>query len=252
MRFNPFSLEGKSILVTGASSGIGKQIAIDCSKMGASLTITARNSERLNDTLEALDKSFGQQHSMIIAELTDDSGVECILNTINNVDGVALCAGKGVTLPIQFATREKLDEIFNINFYAQVELLRMLYKKKKINKGGSVVTIASLGGTKVFSGANGIYGASKAALVSIMKFCAKEFAPRLIRVNCICPGMVETPLIHRGTLTEEQLKEDEQKYLLKRYGQPADVANGAIYLLSDASSWVTGQDLIIDGGISVK
>ena len=86
----------------------------------------------------------------------------------------------------------------------------------------------------------------------MMKFCAKEFAPRMIRVNCICPGMVDTPLIHRGTLTEEQLQQDKERYLLKRYGNPEDIANGVVYLLSDASSWMTGQDLILDGGVSVQ
>ena len=112
--------------------------------------------------------------------------------------------------------------------------------------------MSSLGGTQVFSGGNGVYGASKAALNSIMKFCAKEFAPRKIRVNSICPGMVDTPLIHRGTVSEEQLQEDMKRYPLKRYGTPKDVAHLAAFLLGDASSWITGQDFIIDGGISIK
>lgn len=250
MHDNPFSLEGKSIFITGASSGIGKASAILVSKMGADVIITGRNEERLNETFALLDKN--KKNKKIITELTDDDSIQNLLENLCPVDGVLLCAGKGITLPFQFATREKLDEIFNINFFGQIELLRLLYKKKLIKKGGSVVTIASLGGTKVFSGANGIYGSSKAALDSMMKFCAKEFAPRMIRVNCICPGMVDTPLIHRGTLTEEQLQQDKERYLLKRYGNPEDIANGVVYLLSDASSWMTGQDLILDGGVSVQ
>ena len=250
MHDNPFSLEGKSIFITGASSGIGRASAILVSKMGADVIITGRNEERLNETFALLDKN--KKNKKIITELTDDDSIKNLLENLCPVDGVLLCAGKGITLPFQFATREKLDEIFNINFFGQIELLRLLYKKKLIKKGGSVVTIASLGGTKVFSGANGIYGSSKAALDSMMKFCAKEFAPRMIRVNCICPGMVDTPLIHRGTLTEEQLQQDKERYLLKRYGNPEDIANGVVYLLSDASSWMTGQDLILDGGVSVQ
>ena len=115
-----------------------------------------------------------------------------------------------------------------------------------------MVILSSLGGTQIYSGGNSIYGASKAALNAVMKFCAKEFAPRMIRVNSICPGMVDTPLIHRGTISEEQLKMDMERYPLKRYGRPEDIAHLAIYLLSDASSWVTGQGIIIDGGISIK
>lgn len=158
----------------------------------------------------------------------------------------------GVTLPYQFASREKFDGIFDVNFFSPVELLRLLYKGKKFNKMASVVILASLGGTRIFSGGNSIYGASKAALNSIMKFCAKEFASRKVRVNSICPGMVDTPMVHRGTISEEQLKEDMERYPLKRYGLPEDVAYSAVYLLSDASSWITGIDLIVDGGISIK
>ena len=130
--------------------------------------------------------------------------------------------------------------------------MRLLYKKKKIAKNASLVLLSSLGGTQIFSGGNGIYGASKSALNSIMKFAAKEFSSRKVRVNSICPGMVDTPLIHRGTITEEQLLEDQKRYPLGRYGKPEDIAYAAIYLLSDASSWVTGQALVLDGGLSIK
>ena len=129
--------------------------------------------------------------------------------------------------------------------------MRLLYKKKKLNKSASIVILASLGGTAVYSGGNCIYGASKAALNSVMKFCAKEFAPRKIRVNSICPGMVDTPLIHRGTVSEAQLQEDMLRYPLKRYGKPEDIAYAVVYLLSDAASWMTGQSMVLDGGMSI-
>ena len=246
---NPFSLEGKTVLVTGASSGIGRQTAIECSRMGASVVLSARNEDRLQQTLSSME---GDGHKVIPADLLNQDQLENLVSSITPVDGVVLCSGKGLTLPMQFATRDKLDDIFNTNFYAPFELLRLLYKKKKIQKQGSVVVLASLGGTQIFSGSNGVYGASKAALNSAMMFCAKEFSSRKIRVNCICPGMVDTPLIHRGTVTEEQLIENAKLYPLGRYGKPEDIAYAAVYLLSDAASWVTGQDFVLDGGISIK
>jgi NAD(P)-dependent dehydrogenase (short-subunit alcohol dehydrogenase family) len=246
---NPFSLEGKTILVTGASSGIGRQTAIECSRMGASVVLTARNEDRLNETLNAMS---GTNHSIVAADLLKQEDLDSLLCSVPELNGVVLCSGKGLTLPMQFATRDKFDDIFCTNFYSPFELLRLLYKKKKLQKNGSVVTIASLGGIQIFSGGNGVYGVSKAALASAMMFCAKEFAPRKVRVNCICPGMVDTPLIHRGTVTEEQLKENEKLYPLGRYGKPEDIAYAAVYLLSDAASWITGQQIVLDGGISIK
>ena len=250
MGYNPFSLEGKTILVTGASSGIGKRIAIECSRMGAAVIATARNQERLQQTLDEL--GAGSSHQMVLADLTVQSDIELLVDKCPAINGITLCSGMGLTLPMQFATKDKMVDVFNTNFFAPFELLRLLYKKKKIQKQGAVVVLSSLGGTQIFSGSNGAYGASKAALSSAMMFCAKEFAPRKVRVNCICPGMVDTPLIHRGTVSDEQLKENEKLYPLGRYGQPEDIAFAAVYLLSDAASWVTGQSLVLDGGISIK
>ncbi|WP_273161304.1 SDR family NAD(P)-dependent oxidoreductase [Bacteroides fluxus] len=249
--YNPFSLRGKTILVTGASSGIGKATAVECARMGANLIVTARNEERLNATLAALDVESGQKHKAVIADLLVAEQMEKLIVESGKIDGLVLCSGKGLTLPFQFSSRDKFDDIFETNFYAPVELMRVLYKKKQINKEGSVVILASLGGTEVFSGGNCIYGASKAALNSVMKFCAKEFAPRKVRVNGICPGMVDTPLIHRGTVSEEQLQEDMKRYPLKRYGRPEDIAYNAVYLLSDASAWMTGHAMVLDGGMSI-
>ena len=246
--FNPFSLEGKTVLVTGASSGIGRETAIECSRMGADLVITGRDIGRLQETCEQLSSAPKAQ---LVADLTSTEDVKQLVAAMPPLDGAVLCAGNSTTLPMQFGTREKFDEMFDVNFFAPVELLRLLYKKKVLQKGASVVLIASIGGTHSFMPGNGVYGASKAALNSVMKYAAREYASRKVRVNSICPGMVDTPLIHRGTITEEQLAEDAKKYPLGRYGRPDDVAHGAIYLLSDASSWLTGHDLVIDGGFSI-
>lgn len=246
---NPLNLQGKTLLVTGASSGIGKATAMLASKLGANLVLVARNVERLNETLSEL---AGDGHSAISAELTDEEQLKKIVESVPNLNGAVFCAGKGLTLPVQFCDREHFDEIFNVNFFSTVELMRLLYKKKKITKDASIVLLASMGGTRIFSGGNGIYGASKAALDSFMKFAAKEFAARKVRVNSICPAMVDTPLIHRGTVSEEQLAEDAKRYPLKRYGKPEDIANAAVFLLSDASSWITGTSMIVDGGLSIS
>lgn len=246
--YNPFSLEGKTVLVTGASSGIGQATAIACTAMGAAVILTGRDSVRLQETRDRLN---GQCENVIHADLTVPDDVDNLIKSLPPLDGAVLCAGNSTTLPLQFGSREKFDEMFDVNFFAPVELLRLMYKKKVLQKGASVVLIASIGGTHSFMPGNGVYGASKAALNSVMKYAAREYASRKIRVNSICPGMVDTPLIHRGTITEEQLAEDAKRYPLGRYGHPEDIANGVIYLLSDASSWLTGHDLVIDGGFSI-
>ena len=246
--YNPFSLTGKTILVTGASSGIGQTTAVVCARMGANVVVTGRDAGRPQATASQMENPPALS---IAADLTVSEDVDRLVAALTPLDGAVLCAGNSTTLPLQFGSREKFDEMFNINFFAPVELLRLIYKKKILQKGASVVLIASIGGTHSFMPGNGVYGASKAALNSVMKYAAREYASRRIRVNSICPGMVDTPLIHRGTITEEQLAEDAKRYPLGRYGKTEDIANGAVYLLSDASCWLTGHDLVIDGGFSI-
>ncbi len=247
--YNPFSLEGKSILVTGASSGIGRATAIECSRLGARVFITARNQERLNETFSRL---VGEGHQQFFTELTDENQVKNLVELIPAIDGLVLCAGKGMTVPFSFCTRGKFDELFGVNFFAPVELLRLLIKKKKMNRESSAVFVSSIGGNGSYNFGNAIYGASKAALNSTMRFCAKELADKRIRVNSVCPGMVDTEFIRNSAFSEEQLEKEIEKYPLKRFGNPLDIADGIVYLLSDASSWVTGISLVIDGGYMLK
>lgn len=246
--YNPFNLQGKKILITGASSGIGQTTAIECSKLGAKIVITGRNEERLMYTLSQLE---GDGHEIVIADLTDSHDTDTLVSKANYLNGVVLCAGRAMTSPFMFNSRDKYDEVFNVNYFAPVELLRLLLKKKKIEKKSSIVFVSSIGGVFGYSLGNSIYGATKASIHSTMKFCAKELAAKGIRVNSVNPGMVNTPLIGGGSISEEQYKADMERYPLKRYGEPADIANGIIYLLSDASSWVTGHALVIDGGITI-
>ena len=247
MSYNPFTLEGKTILVTGASSGIGRETAIQCSKLGAKVIITARNEERLNETLMQME---GGGHRMVLADLTQREKLNNLVESVGCINGLVLCAGQGMLSPILFSNREKYDALFEVDFFAPIELLRLLVKNKKLDKGSSVVVVSSIAGNQTFTVGNAIYGAAKAAIQTTMKYCALEMAPRHIRVNSVELGMVNTPFIRTGDspISDEQYKADIERYPLKRYGEPQDVAFGIIYLLSDASSWVTGHALVIDGG----
>lgn len=249
MQNNPFSLEGKKVLITGASSGIGYATAIECSRMGASLVLTGRDEQRLQS---CLDKVGTEGNDCIPADLTIKEEIENLVKSTPVLDGIVICAGKGTTLPIKSATTQKYQEIFDINFYAPAELVRLLVKGKRLKNDASVVIIASIGGVYQFEPANAIYGTSKAALNAFMRFAAIEFAAKGIRVNTICPGMVETPLMQNGRFSEEQLEAYRESYPLKRFGKPEEIGQAAVYLLSDAASWITGTSLIVDGGATIR
>ena len=249
MTKNPFSLEGKTILITGASSGIGQGCALMAAQMGAKVIVCGRNEERLKETISQMQ---GEGHSTFAGELTDQSVIEKLVAEIPSLNGVVFSAGISMTAPFTFSTREKFNKVFDVNFFSPIEILRLLVKKKKLANEASVVFISSVGGNFGFSVGNGIYGASKAALNSMSRLCSLELAPKKIRVNSICPGMVVTPLVEgfSENITQEDIQKDMDFYPLKRYGKPEDIAGGVVYLLSDAASWVTGQAICIDGGIT--
>lgn len=251
--YNPYSLIGKTVLVTGASSGIGQATAIECAKLGASLIITARNNERLEATYNKLDTSTGQQHRMIATDLSSDDGIEVLLSQLPTLDGVSSNAGiVASNKPVKFMTDEDLQHVMLTNTYSHVKIAKLLFKRKLLNKKASYVFTASIGGTISFGPGNSTYGMSKAALESFMKYAAIEFSTRQIRCNCVNPGMIETPLINLSAITEEDKNIDSENYLLKRYGKPEEVARTTVFLLSDASSFITGVSIIVDGGYSVN
>ena len=138
--YNPFVLKGRTILVTGASSGIGRMTTICCSKMGARLIVTGRNQERLDEVSCMLESD---DHQVVAADLTQPDQVDHLLERLPVVDGVVLCAGQGTVVPFKMADRKKQDPIFEINYFAPVELLRLLLKKKKLANGASVVFVSS-------------------------------------------------------------------------------------------------------------
>lgn len=245
---NPFNLSGKKILITGASSGIGRQIAISVALSGADLVITGRNTTRLAETFALLN---GDNHQMLIADINSEEDADLLVENCNSLDGIVLASGILKTLPFKFVTAEALNDIMNSNFQSPVILLNKLIKMKKLNKGSSIIFISSIGGTLIGTIGNSMYSASKGAINSIQKVLALELAPQKIRVNSISPGMIKTPLWQEGSISNQQLLEDEKRYPLG-YGRPEDVAFAAIYLLSDASRWATGSSLILDGGFSIQ
>lgn len=249
MTYNPYQLTGKTVLVTGASSGIGRATAIECSRLGAKLIISARNEERLKATFDALE---GEGHMMAFADVSEESQIINLVEQIPNIDGFCCNAGIANTSPVSFYKESEIEKVFKTNTFSMMLLTKYLLKKKKLNKDASIVYTSSIGNYHSACVANGIYGASKCAIDGFMRTAALELAPKGIRCNCINPGMVKTNIMDiHGQLTAEQYEADIQNYPLKRYGNPEDIAWAVIYLLSDASSWVTGTNLIIDGGNSI-
>lgn len=249
--YNPFTLEGKSILVTGASSGIGKAAAIECSKAGAKVIITARNEERLKEAHDQLvDKD--NQPSWKVADMQKDEDILSLVDQLPMLDGVICNAGISINVPIAFIDREKIQQVLDVNTVAPILLTRQLIKKKRINKGGSIVFTSSISGNNTVTVAHEMYSASKAAITGFMRNAALDLAKKGIRCNAVHPGMINTPMVHSGKYSEEQLQKDMENYPLHRFGEPEEVAYAMIYLLSDASAWVTGHSLVIDGGLTLK
>lgn len=250
--YNPFSLDGKTILITGASSGIGRSIAVECSKMGGGkLVITGRNKERLQETYNMLE---GSGHIQLLADLSKQEDIERLASDVPELNGFVNSAGIPKICPVKRIDRKTIEEIMNVNTTGPILLISQLLKKKKIQKNSSIVLIASMSGVCVGNTGEAAYGATKAALSGYTKTAAFELASQGIRVNTICPGLVPTEILNLSNemFSEEQLKETMAgRYPLKRFGKPEDIANGAIYLLSDASSWVSGINLVIDGGYTI-
>lgn len=245
--YNPFSLENKTILVTGASSGIGRATAIECSKLGSHVVITGRNEERLAETFSLLE---GKGHKQIVADLCKQEDIDKLVAETPTLDGLVNNAGQNSLVTINYIGQADLDQVFQINVFAPIVLTKGLLKKKKIQKGGSIVFSSSISAS-LSTPANGIYASSKAAIDSFMRTCAVELGGRGIRANAVLPGTIETSL-GIGALPEEMIAKDKERYVLRRYGKPEEIAHAIIYLLSDAAAWVTGTSLVIDGGRLLK
>lgn len=248
MAYNPFSLDGKRVLVTGASSGIGKAVAQECARCGAQLVLTARNEERLKATLDSLE---GDGHTMIIADLTNQEELSLLTGQLDfTLDGVVMCAGINDKSIIKFLNQEHVEKMLATNFTSPVFLSQMLTKKKKLNKEASIVFISSISAFYP-SVSNAMYASSKAALSQFAKVLALEVMPQKIRVNCIEPAFVETSMLNKYEISDK-MDEIRANAPFGRFLEPVEVAQAAIYLLSDATKLVTGSNLVMDGGFLIK
>lgn len=244
---SPFSVAGKRVLVTGASSGLGRATAIALAANGAVVVACGRDRERLDATRSAM---AGDGHALALGDLTTDEAMDATVEVAGKVDGVVHCAGISVPTPLRLAKREYVEAVMRTNYIAPMMLTQRLLAKSRVAKGGSILFLAS---SAAFRGVAGtaIYGASKGALVAAVRSVALETAKHGIRVNCLAPDLVETPLIETsGTLQGSgDWLEMQRKLHPLGLGKPEDVANSAMFFLSDASRWITGTTLLMDGGI---
>lgn len=243
---DPFSLAGKRILVTGASSGIGKQIALSCAQAGAAIVASGRNAERLNATLATLN---GTGHLALTLDLCDEAAVKAAIPTLGKLDGVVHGAGISLLAPLRLATRAHIESQLATNLVAPMLLTQQLLLRNVIQQRGAIVFISSI---SAHIGVHGVssYAASKGALEAMARSLSMEVAKKGIRVNCLAPGLVQTPMLEAAISTTGGLDETIKAYPLG-LGVPEDVANAAIFFLSSASRWITGTTLILDGGHTV-
>lgn len=256
MSYNPFSLENKVIIVTGASSGIGAQCAIDCSKMGARVVLVARNEERLKQTLEQCEEP--SRHMILPLDLSSSEGlkeaIKDVVAKVGKINGVVNCAGMSSVTPLKLVTDELLDQFFRTNVYSAINLSKEVTRVGNYDKehGCSIIFFASIMGL-CGEKCKTMYSATKGALIAAARSMACELAKNKVRVNVVSPGAIETPINAKlpHMADPELRKELEEKHLLG-LGECSDIANACIYLLSDAAKWVTGQNFIVDGGYTCK
>ncbi len=248
--YNPFSLQGKTVLITGGAGGIGSASAQTCIGLGARVILTDIREDALQATLASLPESqTGEPNLCFTADLTDAEQLAALVDFCPHLDGLVCNAGVMKLTLTQFITEEELTRIQKINLNAPILLTRSLLKKKKIKKGGSIVFTASAAGVYRVSMGNGIYATTKCGIDAFMRTVALELGPKGIRCNSVNPGMVETALI--GSFTDEEKEREMKNYPLRRFAKSEDIAYGIAYLLSDASSFVTGTALKIDGGMTL-
>lgn len=240
-----FSLVGKQILITGASSGIGEACAIVLSKKGATLTLLGRSVEKLQIVLNKLD-GFG--HDVYTFDLNMEDKILEFAKISKKFDGVVFNAGFLEYRPVKFIRNQDINKLFQVNFNSVVILNQSLLENNKINNNSSLVFISSISRLLGISG-SALYSASKSAISSYSKVLASEVAKKKIRSNCISPGLVNTKI--KVEIDQFNINENQDDYPLG-YGVPFDIAYLALYLLSEESKWMTGSDIVIDGGFNLK
>ena len=244
------SLQNKHILITGASSGIGRATAILFSELGANVILTGRNQENLNETFKTLKPSGS--HLKISADLTDINDIKNLVKSLPPIDGIAHCCGKVLPVPVKFIKESQLQDVFSVNYFSAVNLMSELLFTKKINSNSSVVFISSVSTLHAYFG-GAPYISSKAALEGYAKTLALELAPKKIRVNVLQPALVRTAIFDstiNAAMDEEKMNELVNSYPLG-IGEAIDVANALAFFMSDASKWITGSFLKMDGGLTL-
>lgn len=243
---NLLSLQGKNILVTGASSGMGKVFARMIDEQGGQVVLLARNEERLQQVYDSL---YGKGHQICICDLTEENQLKEAVENMPPLDGIVLCAGINEFVPVKFIKQEKIERIFQTNYFSQLILIQMLLKKKVVNKGASIVFISSVSSILGVQGTL-LYASSKGAINSAVRVLASELTGQKIRVNAILPGIVRTEMLSGTNIDEETFTKQEEQYPLG-LGLPEDVGNAVLFHLSDASRWLTGQCMVLDGGFTL-
>jgi NAD(P)-dependent dehydrogenase (short-subunit alcohol dehydrogenase family) len=244
------SLKDKNILITGASSGIGKATAILFSELGANVIITARNQEKLDETYKALNPSI--HHLKINADLTQVNDIKSLVKLLPAIDGIVHCCGKVMPVPVKFIKESQLQDVFSVNYFSAVNLISELLMQKKINNNSSIAFISSVSTLHAYFG-GAPYISSKAALEGYAKTLALELAPKKIRVNVLQPALVRTAIFDstiNAAIDTEKMNELVNSYPLG-IGEPIDVANALAFFMSDASKWITGSSLKMDGGLTL-
>lgn len=240
--FNLFRLDGKTVLVTGASSGIGQSVSVMCAQAGAEVVLHGRDEPRLELVLRSL---HGTGHRTIASDLKDFDQLFALVDQCPELDGVVHCAGIDGVAPMRMVQARMLEDVFRINYMAPMVLTQRLLLRKKIRPHGSILFMSSIA-AKTGKVGVGPYSGSKAALLGSMRPMALEVAKHGIRVNALCPGIVMTPLF--DGLEEHFLQEVAPSYPLG-LGDPQDIAHAVLFFLADASRKITGTDFSIDGGV---
>lgn len=250
------TLQGKTLVITGASSGIGRATSVFLSRLGARCVLLARNKKRLNETLSQME---GENHCLYSIDLSDPERIsqlfETSLEPYSPFSGLIHCAGISRTLPLRNTSLKDLDEQMEIHLGSFFELVKAITKRQNCSsEGASIVAVSSI---TALSGVPGLsaYSASKGALISAIRALAVEFAPRRIRFNCICPGWIKTPMVKKFINSspdgEKRFSDIGKKHPLG-LGQPDDIAGAAAFLMGECSKWITGSILVVDGGYSAR
>ena len=247
MRDDPFSLTGARVLVTGASSGLGRAIAIACARRGAIVVASGRDPARLAETRGTL---AGDGHLAVTADLVEPDERERLVAACGSLNGVVHCAGISRLAPMRMIGAQHLSDVWKINYEAPMLLTQRILAKNQVAANGSVLFLSSIAAFIGVAGV-GVYSGTKAALIATMRCLAMEVVKRGIRVNCLAPALVETPLLAATETMVASMDQQRAAYPLG-FGRPEDVANAAVFFLSDASRWITGTTLVMDGGLTIS